>query len=87
MTSAGRGAIGCRRRSLVMKYASARKPACYFIGVTTAQSSIVKVFRKCADFLGLGDVAVRGVDLAPHDAGENYRAVVEFLKDGSLGGL
>jgi len=70
-----------------MKYASARKPACYFIGVTTAQSSIVKVFRKCADFLGLGDVARRGVDLAPHDAGENYRAVVEFLKDGSLGGL
>jgi shikimate 5-dehydrogenase len=67
-----------------MKYAPATKPTFYFIGVTTAQSSIMKVFPKWAEFLGLGDVAIRGIDLVPHDTVENYRAVVDFLKHDKL---
>ena len=64
----------------MMTYAPATKPTFYFIGVTTGQSSIMKVFPRWAEFLGLGDVAMRGIDLVPHDTVENYRAVVAFLK-------
>ncbi len=37
----------------------------------------------------LGDVAIRGIDLIPHDSPERYRAVVDFLKSDplSLGAL
>ena len=38
-----------------MPYAAARRPTFYFIGVTTAQSSIMRVFPAWARHLGLGD--------------------------------
>lgn len=67
----------------------ATKPAFYFIGVTTGKSSIMTVFPEWARHLGLGDVAIKGIDLRPHDSVENYRAVVRFLKEDplSLGAL
>ncbi|MEP1931493.1 MAG: shikimate dehydrogenase [Roseibium sp.] len=72
-----------------MIYQAATKPTFYFIGVTTGKSSIMKVFPKWADYLGLGDVDIKGIDLIPHDTVESYRAVVHFLKTDplSLGAL
>lgn len=62
----------------------AEKPTFWFIGVTTAQSSIMRVFPEWARHLGLGDVDMRGIDLVPHDRPERYREVVAFLKADSL---
>lgn len=62
----------------------AEKPTFWFIGVTTAQSSIMRVFPEWARHLGLGDVAMRGIDLVPHDRPERYRDVVAFLKSDPL---
>lgn len=73
----------------MMELAPAQKPTFYFIGVTTGASSIMKVFPKWAEYLGLGDVAIKGIDLVPHDSVENYRVVVDFIKNDplSLGAL
>ena len=67
----------------------ADRPTFWFIGVTTAQSSIMQVFPEWARHLRLGDVAMRGIDLVPHDRPERYREVVDFLKSDplSLGAL
>ncbi len=61
-------------------YLPAEKPTFYFIGVTTGESSIMRVFPAWAKFLGLGDVAIKGIDLKLHDSAENYREVVRFIK-------
>jgi shikimate 5-dehydrogenase len=60
----------------------------YFIGVTTGQSSIMKVFPKWAGYLAL-DAVIAGVDLPLHAPAEEYRQVVEFIKNDplSLGAL
>ena len=70
-------------------YTAATKPTFYFIGVTTAKSSIMRVFPAWAKHLGLGDVILKGVDLKLHDEVENYREVINFIKDdaNSLGAL
>jgi len=67
----------------------AERPAFYFIGVTTGQSSIRRVFPAWAEALGLGDVEMVGIDLPLHAPRDDYRAVVEFLANDplSLGGL
>lgn len=67
---------------------SAKVPTFYFIGVTTEQSSIMKVFPKWAEALGL-DAVMKGIDLPLHAPERDYRAVVEFLKRDplSLGAL
>ncbi len=61
-------------------YAAATKPTFYFIGVTTAKSSIMRVFPAWARHLGLGDVLIEGIDLKLHDKVENYREAVNFIK-------
>jgi shikimate 5-dehydrogenase len=61
-------------------FPAAEKPTMYFIGVTTHQSSIMKVFPRWAEFLGLGDVVIRGMNFAWHDKPENYRRAVEFIR-------
>jgi shikimate 5-dehydrogenase len=73
----------------VARYAPATKPTFYFIGVTTAQSSIMKVFPSWARHLGLGDVDIKGIDFPLHAPAADYRAAVEFLKRDplSLGAL
>jgi shikimate 5-dehydrogenase len=67
----------------------ATRPTFYFIGVTTGKSSIMNVFPRWAQHLGLGDVPIRGVDCKPHDDPAVYRHIVEFLKNDkySLGAL
>ena len=40
----------------------------------------MRVFPAWAEFLGLGDVAIRGGDLKVHDTAENYREAVRFIK-------
>ncbi|MCO4839461.1 shikimate dehydrogenase [Planktomarina temperata] len=72
-----------------MTYSPATRPTFYFIGVTTGQSSIMKIFPVWAEYLGLGDVEIKGIDFPPHDTAENYREAVDFLKNDplSLGAL
>ena len=72
-----------------MSYSPATRPTFYFIGVTTGQSSIMKVFPAWAEYLGLGDVEIKGIDFPVHDMPENYREAVNFLKNDplSLGAL
>ena len=70
-------------------FPAAEKPTLYFIGVTTHQSSIMKVFPRWAEFLGLGDVAIQGMNFRWHDEPENYRKAAAFIREDplSLGAL
>lgn len=65
------------------------KPTFYYIGVTTTQSSIMKVFPKWAEYLGIGGTPIVGINCKIHDDPEVYRSVVEFIKKdkNSLGAL
>ncbi|MCL2034140.1 MAG: shikimate dehydrogenase [Oscillospiraceae bacterium] len=65
-------------------FEKATRPTLYFIGVTTGKSSIMKVFPKWAEALGLENTAIKGIDLALHAPAEDYRAAVEFLKRDEL---
>lgn len=67
---------------------SASSPTMYFIGVTTGSSSIMQVFPRWAEHLGL-DARITGIDLPLDDTREHYREVVEFIKNDplSLGAL
>jgi shikimate 5-dehydrogenase len=58
-------------------------PTMYFIGVTTGKSSIMKVFPKWSEVLGLGAEIV-GYDAALHAPPEDYRAIVRRIKDDPL---
>jgi len=67
----------------------ASQPTMYFIGVTTHQSSIMKLFPLWAKELGLNNAVLKGVDIEIHAPREVYREVVSFIKDDplSLGAL
>ena len=67
----------------------ATRPTLYFIGVTTGQSSIMRVFPRWAEYLRLGDCAIVGIDLPLHAEPAAYREVVSFLRRDplSLGAL
>jgi shikimate 5-dehydrogenase len=67
----------------------AATPTFYFIGVTTAASSIRSVFPLWAEALDLGEVSLVGIDLPLHAHRDQYRRVVEFIKGDplSLGAL
>lgn len=69
-------------------YSKALTPTFYFIGVTTTKSSIMKVFPKWAKVLNL-DACIKGFDFTPHSSAEEYRKVVDFIKNdpNSLGAL
>jgi shikimate 5-dehydrogenase len=58
-------------------------PTLYFIGVTTTNSSIMKVFPHWSDILGLGADIV-GYDAPIHAPVEKYQAVVRHIKDDPL---
>jgi len=62
----------------------ATRPTFYFIGVTTAQSSIMRVFPAWAAHLGLGDAEMRGIDFPLHAPAADYRAAVAFIKNDAL---
>jgi len=59
---------------------SPASPTFYFIGVSTARSSIMSVFPLWARFLGI-EAAISGIDCRPHDDPERYRAIVRFIRD------
>ncbi len=65
------------------------RPTLYFIGVTTGQSSINKVFPLWMNVLGRPEVVIEGIDHPIHDAPEHYRRSVAQIKGdpNSLGAL
>ncbi|WP_042143600.1 shikimate dehydrogenase [Paucisalibacillus sp. EB02] len=63
---------------------SAVKPTMYFIGVTTTQSSIMKLFPLWAEELGLDDAVIQGIDIDIHAEPEVYQRYVEFIKEDPL---
>lgn len=65
------------------RYTPATEPTIYFIGVTTGSSSIMKVFPKWAEALGINAV-IKGMDFKLHDDPEAYREAVQFIKDDPL---
>jgi shikimate 5-dehydrogenase len=67
-----------------MSYVSCTQPTMFFIGVTTAKSSINKVFPRWAEHLGLGPCELRGMDFPLHAEPERYREAVEFLRNDPL---
>lgn len=71
------------------RYEKALQPTIYFIGVTTGSSSIMKVFPRWADALGLKGAVIKGIDFRPHSEPESYREAVTFIKEDplSLGAL
>jgi len=62
---------------------SAKVPTFYFIGVQTGKSSIMTVFPKWAEALGLR-ADIKGIDLPLHAPAEEYRKTAQFLKDDAL---
>ena len=58
-------------------------PTMYFVGVTTGKSSIMKVFPKWSDILGLGAQIV-GYDAMMHAPKEDYMAIVRHIKNDPL---
>jgi shikimate 5-dehydrogenase len=56
------------------------QPTMYFIGVTTGQSSINKVFPLWMDILGRPGVVLEGVDCKIHDQPQAYRQAVAQIK-------
>jgi shikimate 5-dehydrogenase len=70
-------------------YRPANQPTLHFIGVTTAKSSIMKVFPAWANYLGLKDAAINGIDFPLHADPAAYRAAASFIKSDplSLGAL
>ena len=55
-------------------------PTFYFIGVTTASSSIMKVFPRWMKAIDRPDIVIEGVDLQIHDTATAYRQVVAQIK-------
>ena len=72
-----------------MTYQPATQPTFYFIGVTTAKSSIMRVFPAWARHLGLKDAVIKGMDFPLHADPQAYREAVSFIKEDplSLGAL
>jgi shikimate dehydrogenase len=59
------------------------RPTIYFVGVTTKQSSIMKVFPRWAEILGI-EADIRGYDAVPNAPAEAYRTIVQHLRDDPL---
>jgi len=72
-----------------MNYQPATQPTFYFIGVTTGKSSIMQVFPAWAQYLGLKDAVIKGIDFPLHADPAAYREAVTFIKEDplSLGAL
>jgi len=61
----------------------ATEPTMYFVGVTTAKSSIMNVFPHWAKALGI-DAVLKGIDADIHADPEDYRQIVDFIKNDPL---
>ncbi len=62
----------------------AKVPTMYFIGVSTAQSAMMRVFPEWARVLGLGEAVLKGIDLKIHADPQDYRQVVHFIRHDPL---
>jgi shikimate 5-dehydrogenase len=69
---------------MTTSYRPAVKPTIYFIGVTTSKSSIMKIFPLWAEYLGLSDAEIKGIDFPLHADPAAYRQAVEFIKNDPL---
>lgn len=71
------------------KIITKKVPTFYFIGVTTAGSSIMKVFPLWMEVLGRPEIVIEGIDHPLHDDPQAYRATVAQIKHDplSLGAL
>lgn len=67
-----------------MPLSPSTKPTMIFIGVTTGQSSINRIFPRWAEALGLGDCALHGLDFRLHDEPALYREAVDCIKHDPL---
>ena len=67
-----------------MRYHPCSRPTMFFIGVTTGQSSINRVFPRWAAALGLGDCELRGMDFPLHAEAAAYREAAGFIKSDPL---
>ena len=65
-------------------YSPATLPTLYFIGVTTGKSSIMKVFPAWAEYLGLENAVIKGIDFKLHDDPAAYREAVAIIRDDTL---
>lgn len=61
-------------------YSPRSESTMYFIGVTTGKSSIMRVFPRWAEYLGI-KAKIEGFDFPQHDQPEKYREVVKFIKN------
>ncbi|HYW81404.1 MAG TPA: hypothetical protein VE890_17600 [Thermoguttaceae bacterium] len=61
----------------------ATEPTMYFVGVTTAKSSIMKVFPHWAKAMGI-DAVLKGIDAEIHADPDDYRQIVDFIKGDPL---
>ena len=65
-------------------YVPASLPTMYFIGVSTGQSSIMKVFPRWAEFLCIPEAQLKGIDFPLNAEPAAFRAAVEFIKSDPL---
>ncbi|MBV8378903.1 MAG: shikimate dehydrogenase [Verrucomicrobia bacterium] len=65
-------------------YWPAGGPTMYFIGVSTGKSSIMKVFPRWADYLGIPGAQLKGIDFPMGAQPAAYREAVEFIKGDPL---
>jgi shikimate 5-dehydrogenase len=72
-----------RKKGIMMDLVPGRLPTIHFIGVSTKQSSIIKVFPRWAEELGLGEVSINGIDLPLHAPTSAYQEVVNFIRNDS----
>lgn len=72
-----------------MPIATKSVPTVYFVGVTTAQSSMMKIFPQWMAALGRPELMLEGYDCKIHDEPARYRQVIEQIKHDplSLGAL
>jgi shikimate dehydrogenase len=60
------------------------RPTMYFIGVSTQNSSIMRVFPRWAEVLGILDATIRGYDAPLRAPAEDYRRIVEHIREDPL---
>jgi shikimate 5-dehydrogenase len=65
-------------------YRAAIQPTLYFIGVSTANSAIMKIFPRWAEYLGIPEAQIRGIDFPIHSKPASYREAIEFIKTDPL---
>jgi shikimate 5-dehydrogenase len=69
---------------MIEPYRSAIQPTMYFIGVSTAKSSIMKIFPHWAEYLEIPNARIKGIDFPLHAEPASYRAAVQFIKSDPL---